>query len=86
MSRIQELAFWNAFPDALKLSSIEKKSEVLETPPRFSKSQKIETKNLEQDKLEFMVDKPVLLRGICYYKKKGESKKIKVSLFEVRNV
>ena len=84
VSRIQELAFWNAFPEAFKLSIVEKKSEIVETPPRFSDSQKIETQTLEQDKLEFMVNKPVTLRGISYYKRKGDSKKIKVSLLEVR--
>jgi E3 ubiquitin-protein ligase MYCBP2 len=82
VSRIQELAFWNAFPEAFKLSIVEKKSEIVETPPRFSDSQKIETQTLEQDKLEFMVNKPVTLRGISYYKRKGDSKKIKVSLLE----
>ena len=68
VSRIQELALWNTFPEALQQlsSGLGKKVDMDETPARFADT--IEAGKVDQPKLMFTVNQLVVLRGLNVYR------------------
>lgn len=82
VSRIQELALWNTFPEALQLSSgLGKKVDMEETPARFADT--IEAGKVDQPKLMFTVNQLVVLRGITVYKGTAAAREVTFTIKQV---
>ena len=82
VSRIQELALWNTFPEALQLSSgLGKKVDMEETPTRFPDT--MEASKVDQPKLMFTVNQVVVLRGFTVFKGAVASREVTITLKQV---
>ena len=82
VSRIQELALWNTFPEALQLSSgLGKKVVMDETPVRFADT--IEVSKVDQPKLMFSVNQLVVLRGFNIYRGGASAREVTLTINQV---
>lgn len=83
VSRIQELALWNTFPEALQQlsSGLGKKVDVDETPERFADT--IEASKVDQPKLMFTVNQLVVLRGLIVYRGGASSREVTLTIKHV---
>ena len=77
VSRIQELALWNTFPEALEMS-LGSKSSKIEEATRFSET--TEVTKIEQNTLLFSVNHPIVLRGFTFYRGGVDSRESKMTL------
>lgn len=83
VSRIQELALWNTFPEALQQlsSGLGKKIDMNETPARFTDT--IEVSKIDQPKLMFKVNQLVVLRGLNVYSGGATAREVSLTIRKV---
>ena len=83
VSRIQELALWNTFPEALQQlsSGLGKKIDMNETPARFTDT--IEVSKVDQPKLMFKVNQLVVLRGLTVHSGGASTREVSLTIKQV---
>ena len=83
VSRIQELALWNTFPEALQQlsSGLGKKIDMDETPTRFTDT--IEVSKVDQPKLMFKVNQLVVLSGLSVYRGGASTREVSLTIRQV---
>lgn len=83
VSRIQELALWNTFPEALQQlsSGLGKKIDMNETPARFTDT--IEVSKVDQPKLMFKVNQLVVLRGLSVHGGGASTREVSLTIKQV---